>query len=168
HLSQFFSAYPKYEYDPSGPASQQYQKLKCIYKTSRKDIAEIRAGYNRALGLTFSDVYGDDVNSLENWQGLCRVVEIDPVPDSLQECQFAIEDSHVNLIDLVDVHNTGIPVHRFATEKRLSVYTKSTGKIFPRDDAYKGKLLRHLLRRILHPPPENMMRRGGVFVPRDW
>ncbi|KAF7337351.1 hypothetical protein MSAN_02260900 [Mycena sanguinolenta] len=168
HLSQFFSAYPKYEYDPSGPASQQFQELRRVYKASQNDTAGIDAGYNRALGLTFSEMYGDDVNSLENWQRLCRVVEINPIPESLQECQFAIEDAHVNLIDLVDIRTTGAPVHRFATEKALSVYTKSTGKIFPRREAYKGRLLRHLLRRIFRPPPENMMRRGGVLVKREW
>ncbi|KAJ7205856.1 hypothetical protein B0H12DRAFT_1225407 [Mycena haematopus] len=150
HLSQFFSSYPKYEYDPSGPASQQFQKLKCVYKASPQDTAEIKAGFNRALGLMFSQVYGDEVNSLENWQRLCRVVEIDPIPGSLQACRFAIKRAHVNLMDLLDTQTTGEPVHRFATEEALSEYTKCTRKIFPRDDAYKGPLLRHLLRRIFH------------------
>jgi hypothetical protein len=137
------------------------------------------------LGLTFSQAYGDDVDSLENWQRLCSTVEI-PVSDSLEECQFvrlfsalslcleltlhspqAIEDAHINLIDLVDVKTTGAPVHRFATEAQLSAYTMRTGKIFPRDLAYKGQLLRHLLRRIFHPPAENLMRRGGHWVERN-
>ncbi|KAJ7301271.1 hypothetical protein DFH08DRAFT_978907 [Mycena albidolilacea] len=166
HLSQFFAAYPKYEYDPSGPASQQFQQLRRVCKWSKVDAAEACAGYNRALGLTFSQAYGDDVDSLENWQRLCRTVEI-PMPDSLEECQFAIEDAHINLIDLVDVNTTGAPVHRFATEAQLSAYTMRTGKIFPRDLAYKGQLLRHLLRRIFHPPAENLMRRGGYWVQRN-
>lgn len=79
----------------------------------------------------------------------------------------AIEDAHINLIDLVDVKTTGAPVHRFATEAQLSAYTMRTGKIFPRDLAYKGQLLRHLLRRIFHPPAENLMRRGGYWVERN-
>ncbi|KAF7332843.1 hypothetical protein MVEN_02389200 [Mycena venus] len=155
YLSQFFSSYPKYEYDPCGPASQQFQQLRRVYKWSKGDADE---------ALRWE--YGDDVNSLENWQRLCRVVEIHPVPNSLEECQFAIEDAHVNLVDLVDIRTTGEPVHRFATEKALSEYTKRTGKIFPRKKAHKGQLLQHLLRRIFRPPPANLMRRGGCWVER--
>ncbi|KAJ7745130.1 hypothetical protein B0H16DRAFT_1422369 [Mycena metata] len=163
HLSQFFSAYTKFEYDPSGPASQQFQQLRSMYPPSeRKALVE---GYNRALGLTFSQEYGDDVNSLENWQRLCRVVEI-PVPDSLEECKYAIEDAHVNLVDLLDILTTGDPVHRFPTERALSAYTLATRKIFPRSKLYKGDLLKYLLRRIFRPPAENVKRRGGVWVNR--
>jgi hypothetical protein len=69
-------------------------------------------------------------------------------------------------MDLVDVLSTGERVHRFATERDLSIYTKKTGKMFPRKDAFKGPLLQHLLRRIFSPPPANLMRRGGVWVER--
>ncbi|KAJ7808396.1 hypothetical protein B0H14DRAFT_3152107 [Mycena olivaceomarginata] len=139
HLSQFFSSYTKYEYDPSGPASQQFQQLRCVYKWSARgrDADDAHAGYSRAVGLTFSQAYGDD----------------------------AIEDAHVNLMDFVDILTTGEPVHRFATERELSEYTKSTGKIFPQSQAH-GSLLRHLLRRIWHPPPDNVRRQGGTWVKR--
>ncbi|KAJ7803877.1 hypothetical protein B0H14DRAFT_1631742 [Mycena olivaceomarginata] len=167
YLEQFFSSYPKYEYDPSGPASQQFQQLRMVYKNERGDLDALYQGYNRALGLAFSQHYGDDVDDLENWQRLCRTVEIFPVPDSVAECKFAIEDSHVNLIDLMDIHTTGQPVHRFRTEKELAEYTKKTGKYFPASEACKGDLLRFLLRFIFRPPPEHLMRRGGVFVERD-
>ncbi|KAJ6576972.1 hypothetical protein DFH09DRAFT_1030899 [Mycena vulgaris] len=168
HLSNFFSSYPKFEYDPSGPASQQFRELRTVYKMKRSDPAANEAyhGYNRALGLTFSQQYGEDVDDLANWQKLCRTVEIFPVPDSLEECERVIEDAHVNLIDLVDVHTTREAVHRFKTEQELSEYTMRTGKIFPRDEAYKGPLLRHLLRRIFHPPREGLMRRGKLWVER--
>ncbi|KAJ7301049.1 hypothetical protein DFH08DRAFT_724713 [Mycena albidolilacea] len=144
HLSQFFSSYTKYEYDPSGPASQQFQQLRCVYKWSARgrDADDARAGYSRAVGLTFSQAYGDDVESLECWQRLCRAVEFDLIPESLDACKYAIEDAHVNLMDFVDILTTGESVHRFATERELSEYTKSTGKIFPQSQAH-GSLLRH-------------------------
>ncbi|KAJ7111720.1 hypothetical protein C8R44DRAFT_632419 [Mycena epipterygia] len=169
HLEQYFSSYPKFEYDPSGPTSQQFKQLGKVYKEDRATMNpyELYQGYNRALGLTFSHYYGNDVNDLGNWQRLCRTVEIFPVPDSLEECQFAIEDSHMNLIDLIDIHTTGEPVHRFRTEKELARYTKKTGKIFTSSRAHKGELLTFLLRRIWHPPPENLVRRGGHWFKRD-
>ncbi|KAJ7486357.1 hypothetical protein B0H11DRAFT_1721549, partial [Mycena galericulata] len=151
-LQEFFSSYPKYKYDPSGPASQQFQQLRKVYRWDNKGVEanEAYQGYNKALSLTFSEQYGDDVNSLANWQRLCRTVEI-PVRDSLEECKRAIEDVHVNLIDLVDIHNTGKPVHRFASEYELSVYTKQTKKFFPPSHLYKGPLLKYLLRHIFAP-----------------
>ncbi|KAJ7693035.1 hypothetical protein B0H17DRAFT_1060616 [Mycena rosella] len=168
-LSQFFVSYPKYTCDPAGPASQQFKALRTVYKLARGRPAaeEAYAAYNRALGVTFSQNYGDVVDSLESWQRLCRVVEIAPVPGMLEEFQCAIEDSHVNLIDLIDVLNMGARVHRFKTEQELSVYTRKMDKIFPSADAHKGPLLRYLLRRIFHPPKEGLMRRGRKWVIRE-
>ena len=57
----------------------------------------------------------------------------------------------VNLVDLVDMPNTGLPVRHFKTEKRLSRYTKRTEKIMPRDDAHAGGILKYLLRQIRFP-----------------
>ncbi|KAJ7189987.1 hypothetical protein GGX14DRAFT_483934, partial [Mycena pura] len=157
HLSQFFSSYPEFTYDPVGPISQQYQALRRTYNWNqggKKALAAARAayeGYNRAMGLTFSQEYGDDVDSLENWQKLCRAVGLKPIPTTLEACRKAIEDAHVNLVDLVDKRRTGKRVRRFATELELSRYTKNSKKIFPSWRAYKGGLLRYLLRRILHP-----------------
>ncbi|KAJ7096997.1 hypothetical protein C8R43DRAFT_1244420 [Mycena crocata] len=154
-LSQFFSNYPKFKYDESGPASTQFEALRRVYKVQRKQPAGARIyqGYTRALGRTFSQLYGDDVDDLANWQGLCRAVRITPLPTTLKSCQRAIEDAHVNIIDLLDHYTTGEPVHRFPTEKHLSEYTLTTGKIFPGGDVGKGPLLKYLLRHIYHPPP---------------
>ncbi|KAJ7737826.1 hypothetical protein DFH07DRAFT_93558 [Mycena maculata] len=169
HLEDFFSSYSKYEYDPSGPASQQFQELRKVYKWTKSDMQAETAytQYSRALSQTFSQKYGDDVNSLRNWRRLCRTVAIVPVPKSLKGCQRAIEDSHVNLMDLLDIHTTGEPVRRFKTEKELSAYTKKTNKTFPRADIPKGSLLYFLLRRIRCPPAENLVRRDGRWVERD-
>ncbi|KAJ7149402.1 hypothetical protein C8R43DRAFT_887983, partial [Mycena crocata] len=104
------------------------------YKSdSGQSDTKIFKGYAAALRLTFSQSYGDAADSLSNWQGLCRTIEI-PVPDTLLECKHAIEDAHVNIMDLLDVHTTGKPVHRLKTELELSTYTMSTKRIFPREE----------------------------------
>lgn len=70
--------------------------------------------------------------------------------------QYQLVDSiFVNLVDLVDMPNTGVLVRLFETEGELSKYTKRKNKIFPREDARAGGLLKHLLRQIARP------RRGG-------
>ena len=70
----------------------------------------------------------------------------------------AVLSAHINIVDLVDTQRTGEPVHKFASEKKLSEYTKMTGKFFPMKTAYTTGLLRFLLRRILHPPPDGHRR----------
>ncbi|KAJ7236122.1 hypothetical protein C8J57DRAFT_1088295 [Mycena rebaudengoi] len=164
HLEKFFSSYPKFEYDPSGPASQQYQALKSIVPKNVRQKAS--KGYSEALVAMFKEKYGHDVNSLESWQKLCCAVEFSPIPNCIKECQQLIEDAHVNIIDLLDMHTTREPVHRFATEKRLSCYTKETGKMFPATEAM-GSLLKYLLRYIICPPPEHLMRHDGQLVERN-
>ena len=130
--------------------------------------------------LQFNGIYGTDVNSVASWQGLCRVLGILPVPPTLEECQrvsFSIPliffilnllqvvtNTYVNIVDLVDARGTRV-VTKFPSEKALSIYTLETRKIFPRENAYAGGLLRALLRRILDPPDEPSrqgQRRGTV------
>jgi hypothetical protein len=63
----------------------------------------------------------------------------------------AVKAVYVNLVDLVDMQRTGEPAKQFASEKELSVYSKATKKIFPKDEAKAGGVLRFLLRQILRP-----------------
>lgn len=60
----------------------------------------------------------------------------------------AIARTHVNLIDLVDARGKEGRVKRFRSQAELSVYTHTTDKFFPKEDAKAGGLLRKLLRQI--------------------
>ena len=61
----------------------------------------------------------------------------------------AMLDTHVNLCDLLDDARNGCKTHIFSTEDQLREYTINSGRIFPKEDAYAGGLLRYLLRDIL-------------------
>ena len=56
--------------------------------------------------------------------------------------------THVNLSDLLDTTRQGTRVHVFASEAELRTYTQETGRLFPKEDAYAGGLLKYLLRQI--------------------
>jgi hypothetical protein len=45
--------------------------------------AAARSGFRFAIVRTFNNLFGIDVNDLENWQLFCRVLEISPVPMTL-------------------------------------------------------------------------------------
>jgi len=57
-------------------------------------------------------------------------------------------NTHVNLVDLTTRSGT---VEIFQSVKDLSEYTIENGKFFPKDNAYAGSLLHHLLCRIFNP-----------------
>jgi len=67
-----------------------------------------------------------------------------------------VTNTHVNLVDLVDNSGTA---RIFGSVEELSTYTRSTGKIFPREMAYAGELLQYLLRHIMDPSKDS--RRGS-------
>ncbi|KAG2121764.1 hypothetical protein DEU56DRAFT_904607 [Suillus clintonianus] len=51
--------------------------------------------------------------------------------------------------DLVDSARTGKPVKLFASVEELKTYTLGKpGKIFPKENAYQGRLLKELLREL--------------------
>lgn len=62
-----------------------------------------------------------------------------------------MEAVFVNICDLVDAPHSSEPLLLFDSEYDLAEYSKSEGKIYPKENAYAGGLLRHLLRRIDHP-----------------
>ena len=49
--------------------------------------------FKDAIVKQFNVVYGTDVNDLGNWQNLCHVVRINPVPEGLEACR---EASNIN------------------------------------------------------------------------
>ena len=71
---------------------------------------------------------------------------------------------NVNLSDLLDTTRQGTRVHVFASEEELRVYTKKTGRIFPKEEAYAGGLLKYLLREIFGTYHGKRGKNG--FIPR--
>lgn len=57
-----------------------------------------------------------------------------------------VKGLYVNLVDLVDM--TVEDVELFGSLDELRVYTRDTGKIFPKESAYAGGVLKFLLREI--------------------
>ncbi|KAJ7673230.1 hypothetical protein DFH06DRAFT_58938 [Mycena polygramma] len=108
HLEAFFANYPRFHDDPISPVSAQYEHGTVKSERESKAAREATyAGYQPAMARTFAEIFGEDVNDLSNWQSLCRVLEIDPVPQNLHACRAAVREIHVNLVDLVDWGGTG-------------------------------------------------------------
>jgi len=174
-LSNFFSQYIGFEYDPSNAPNSEFYRLCDHFNWERHDY-ERESAYDEfkdALTQQFNANYGTDAEDLDAWQNLCIRLNIEPVPSTLKRCRQVVTDTHVNLIDLVHGYeNSHQSITKFTSVKALSEYTISTGKYFPRDNVHAGDLLKYLLRQILNPPSDQQRhsrggkRRGGPSARR--
>ncbi|KAH7207883.1 uncharacterized protein BKA55DRAFT_586389 [Fusarium redolens] len=151
HIDRFFARYPTFEYDSSRPIWTEFYRMCEFFKWDRhdKEMKDAKQEFKTAMVKQFNDIYGTDPNNLNSWQKLCRVLNMEPVPTDLAACRESVRQTHVNLVDLVETQNTGLPVKVFETLKQLQDYTIPNGKFFPKKSAYQGGLLRFLLREIL-------------------
>ncbi|KDQ53373.1 hypothetical protein JAAARDRAFT_137311 [Jaapia argillacea MUCL 33604] len=146
--------YPKAKENRHELSKEELDELKDAQRKFRENWPEYdRARRELKIALTkqFNTIYASDVNSLHSWGQLCQILEIVPVPETLQSRREAVKDTHVNLVDLVDTRSTSQRVRVFRTELHLSIYTKATDRFFPKRSAYAGGLLLFLLRNIMYP-----------------
>ncbi|KAG9311181.1 hypothetical protein JVU11DRAFT_8251 [Chiua virens] len=148
-IQDFFSSYaPRFQYDLTASSSSEFLRLCDEFGWDKEHPERKRAHqeFNDALVLQFNKLYGTDVDDLKNWKSLCRVMRIKPVPDDLHTCRETVRGTFVNLVDVVDARTTGVKAKSFGTERQLSEYTLSTGKVFPKENAHAGGVLQHLLK----------------------
>ncbi|KAF8988973.1 hypothetical protein BDQ17DRAFT_1393360 [Cyathus striatus] len=138
-LDTFFTKYEsegKYKYNKNTPINEEFGNCQAYH--------QVRLEYRNAA-------YGTDLNDLNAWKHLCQIIGINPVPEKLKECRKAVKKTNVNLMDLLETKRTGDLVTVFESQKALSVYTKRTGKYFPKEQAHAGGILKYLLRKINNP-----------------
>lgn len=89
HLEGFFSQYPAYTFDRSAPSTTQFHHMCDVLglNNDAKKRNAARSAFNDALSQAFNHTYGTEVDNLESWQILCRVIQMDEIPDNLKECQ---------------------------------------------------------------------------------
>ncbi|KAF7967139.1 hypothetical protein HWV62_5006 [Athelia sp. TMB] len=111
---------------------------------------EAREALKDAMVMQFNQYYGTDIEDINNWQILCQVLGISPIPQELQACREVVKQTHVNIVDLVD-DSSDSDVKIFKSLDDLRAYTIATQKYFPKENAYAGGVLKFLLREILNP-----------------
>ncbi|KAF5874529.1 uncharacterized protein Bfra_004540 [Botrytis fragariae] len=93
------------------------------------------------------DRYFGNVSDLRNWQQLCADVKIPGARhlESINACRKALSNVHVNICQLLEHYETGVPVQIFPNKKKLLAYTIREKKFYPLSDAKKGGPVRGLL-----------------------
>ncbi|KAF2186019.1 hypothetical protein K469DRAFT_574704 [Zopfia rhizophila CBS 207.26] len=141
----FFTSFPGFESDPSAPASTEFFRLArhMGWESGTATYREIKA---RCFRSEFAAHFGRDASKLQHWQGLCLELGIEERIETISSCKKALAEVYVNIVDLVDCRRTGDTPHTFSSLEDLRRYTKSSRKIFPRDEAKEEGFLKALLR----------------------
>ncbi|KPI41356.1 uncharacterized protein AB675_8107 [Cyphellophora attinorum] len=140
-----------FNYNPRAPAWQEFDLLVRHMGWARRSATyrDARTDFRRALVMDFNFRFGTDEQKLEAWQNICEILGIQPLPESITKCRQAIKKVKVNICDLLDCLRAGDEAEElrtFRTVKQLQKYSTANKKIFPKDEAKAGGLLRHLLR----------------------
>ncbi|KAI9455838.1 hypothetical protein HD554DRAFT_230253 [Boletus coccyginus] len=155
-LEDFFAHFANlnlgFTYSENSTAHDNFARLRRVFHDDSTAMTIARVDFNDALAQQFNFIYGTD-SDLGAWQNLCSVIDLTPTPDDIKECQKLVWDAHVNIVDLLETARTGEPVQKFATLEDLRAYTLEDPdhRIFPKETAYAGGLLKDLLREICKP-----------------
>lgn len=91
-LDAFFANYyPEFEYDATESASLEFYRLCDQFGWDRDDPEreEAHSDFKNALVQQFNRLYGTDEDNLSDWQNLCYIVRVQPIPDDLDACREA-------------------------------------------------------------------------------
>jgi len=58
-----------------------------LLKWGKEKQDDARGGLRDALTMQFNSTYGTDIDDIDNWQNLCRVLGISPISKDLDECR---------------------------------------------------------------------------------
>ncbi len=83
--------------------------------------------FNVAIKEEFDDLYGSDEKDIDNWQKLCRVLKIDPVPETLQGCRAV--SCHLFMGHLISLFDGAVFIrdHRSSSRSTSILSTSSKG-----------------------------------------
>ncbi|KAI0022235.1 hypothetical protein F4780DRAFT_210176 [Xylariomycetidae sp. FL0641] len=101
---------------------------------------------------------------LEDWQRLMGDLGFETEFPSKSKCRKALGGVWVNIHDFLDAIENQEPVHHFLSEVELAIYTRETGKVYPKSAIPQGSPLRKLLAQIRQPRGGHKAKRVATLV----
>jgi hypothetical protein len=88
-LAAFFAQFASFSFNENQSSNKNFDRLIKVMRITTEDPVrrEVREGFKDALVQEFNERFGTDGNKFSNWQNLCNVLRIVPVPDTIQGCR---------------------------------------------------------------------------------
>ncbi|KAF5567792.1 hypothetical protein FPHYL_3077 [Fusarium phyllophilum] len=187
----FFANFKGFDYQRDKSFFDEFYRMCDHFSWSDDEATEPWYNFRIALIEEFNYVFGEDEKDLQNWKKMFKIIGLSE-PTSLSEAHTVMRPTRVNLVDMLQSTRTGEKVQHFETLEALSRYSYKTPnefhddgafrdnklfrnhralwfnngkyptKVFPKDDAYAGGLLKMMLREISFQNPYLGTRLGGT------
>lgn len=86
-ILNYFKRFPDFRYNKSKETIEEFNRLvEQMEWSSYKRRRELRA-LQTAIARQFNTTFGEDATNLQNWEKLCRAINADPVPTTVEGCK---------------------------------------------------------------------------------
>lgn len=86
-LQTYFNKYPTFAYDDTKASTSEFYRMCDFFDWDEDEKDDARGLFKDALVQEFNIIYGTDENNIESWNTLCRVLNVDPIPQGLDACR---------------------------------------------------------------------------------
>jgi hypothetical protein len=88
YFIKYFAEFPNFNYDPAKPFMSEYKRMCTQFGWVDEDANEKKAfkRLQRAMGLQFDHIFGDNEKSRAAWHHMFSVMGIDDRPDKVESC----------------------------------------------------------------------------------
>lgn len=150
-IAAYFTRFPFFKYRPTqdwrqlGPFNALANRCRWSKERKKREFSRFKETWTAVVEAEFGG------SSLEHYQGVCRDLEINPIPDSVDECKKQLKEVFVNIVDLMQYRmdrQSGRTAQRprmFDTLEELSEYSNTHRKYYNKEEA-KAEMLRELLK----------------------
>lgn len=86
-LVRFFNKWPEFDYQGEAELTREFWRLCREKQWGQEERQEAKDDLRNAMVERFNEIYGTNEKELEAWKKLCRDVHVDPIPNTVAECQ---------------------------------------------------------------------------------
>ena len=99
-LGAFFASFPKFDYHRTAECTQEFYRMCDFFDWHREDSdrQDAHKAFKTALVKQFNALYGTEVDDIESWRGLCRALNIFPLPEKAGEARKACHPPPLELL----------------------------------------------------------------------
>ena len=75
-VNEFFASYANFDYNPTSPIWDEFNRMCNLFDWEHDDfeMREAKQNFKSVIVKQFNYLYGSDVNNLESWQNLYRIL----------------------------------------------------------------------------------------------
>lgn len=83
----FFNKWPEFDYNREAEVITEFKRLCREKQWSKEERQDVKDDLRNAMVHRFNEIYGTNDKDLEAWKKLCKDVHVDPIPNTLAECE---------------------------------------------------------------------------------